>query len=213
METQPHVLLVEDEPAMLYILQATVDFGGLTSDIAGTGAEALRILEAGAHDVVVTDLGLPDGDGGLLIEAIRKKHSVPIIVVSGHDSEQEKIRVLDLGADDFLAKPFLPGELLARIRAVLRRAATAPADKAPLSADAFLHPGLAPFERRLFELLAEREDELVTNEEIFDAVWGEEKSIVNLRVLVTHLRQKLEKNNASVKISNQRGTGYSLTRV
>ena len=115
------ILIVEDEPALLAMLSAAVAFGGYSSQSVSSGQEALDALATGRFDVVLLDLGLPDGDGGQLLPAIRKTSNVPIIVVSGRGTERDKIEALDLGADDFVAKPFLPGELLARIRAALRR--------------------------------------------------------------------------------------------
>lgn len=211
-ENRPHVLVVDDEPPMLHILRATMDFGELTCDVATTAAEALQKLKHNRYDVIITDLGLPDWDGGRLIEAIRAKSDTPIVVISGHDTEQEKIRVLDLGADDFLGKPFLPGELLARIRAVLRRVPRQETSEQPLRADDFHWRMLAPAERMLFELLARHEGAVVTPQQIFDHLWEGRPLKANLGVLVSKLRLKLEANNASLKIVNKRGAGYLLRR-
>ncbi len=115
------ILIVEDEPSLLAVLQAAVAFGGFKSDSVESGALALETFRAGDFDAVLMDLGLPDMEGGELLSAFRAFTDVPIIVVSGRGTERDKIEALDLGADDYVPKPFLPGELLARIRAALRR--------------------------------------------------------------------------------------------
>lgn len=118
------ILIIDGDPAMLAILRASVADGGFDCRSAVSGEEALELFKAGAFDAVLMDLGLTDIEGGELLHTIRALSDVPIIVVSGRIAEEDKIQALDLGADDYVAKPFLPGELLARIRAALRRART-----------------------------------------------------------------------------------------
>lgn len=115
------VLVVEDDAALLAMLQAALTYGGFGSDAVSRGADALTAVQSGRFDAILLDLGLPDCEGGELLPRLRSLSDLPIIVVSGRGSERDKIEALDLGADDFVAKPFLPGELLARIRAALRR--------------------------------------------------------------------------------------------
>ena len=103
------------------MLTAAVAYGGFTSDSVSRGKDAVEALASGKFDAILLDLGLPDVEGGELLPRLRNMSTLPIIVVSGRGSERDKIEALDLGADDFIAKPFLPGELLARIRAALRR--------------------------------------------------------------------------------------------
>ena len=103
------------------MLTAAVAYGGFTSDSVSRGKDAVEALASGQFDAILLDLGLPDVEGGELLPRLRNMSTLPIIVVSGRGSERDKIEALDLGADDFIAKPFLPGELLARIRAALRR--------------------------------------------------------------------------------------------
>src|SRR4051812_9708680 len=105
------VLLIEDDPAVLHMLQATVEYGGFTSGQASSASEALDRLAAHPFDSVLLDLGLPDVEGRHLIEEIRRHSDIPILVVSGRVDEQTRIEALDAGADDFVPKPFLPGEL------------------------------------------------------------------------------------------------------
>jgi two-component system KDP operon response regulator KdpE len=222
MPDAPHLLLVEDEPAMLHILQATLEYGGLTSDVAATALEAMNRLQNGRYDAVLTDLGLPDLDGVHLIKAVRTTSNIPILVVSGRGAEQDKIDALDIGADDFIAKPFLPGELLARIRAVLRRHALISAaaandvrdDRQPQAVGTANSVRLAPLETKLFRLLESRRGEVVTNEEIFEEVWGaKQRGPANLRLLVLNLRRKLTAHGEPVEISNVWGDGYRLSRL
>ena len=115
------ILLVEDDPALLSILQAAMSYGGFKGEAAASGADAIAAFKARPFDAVLVDLGLPDLDGTDLLHSLRELSDVPILVVSGRDTERDKIDALDRGADDFIPKPFLPGELLARIRSALRR--------------------------------------------------------------------------------------------
>jgi len=115
------ILLVEDDPALLSILKAAVSFGGFSEESVDTGRAAIAAFERGGFDAVLIDLGLPDIEGTEVLLRLRRISNVPIMVVSGRDAEQDKIELLDLGADDYIAKPFLPGELLARLRAAIRR--------------------------------------------------------------------------------------------
>ncbi len=221
----PHLLLVEDDPATLHVLEATLDYGGFASDVATTALDALQRLNARAYDAVLLDLGLPDLDGSHLIKTLRTNSDIPIMVVSGRGTEQDKIASLDLGADDFIAKPFLPGELLARIRAVLRRRGPSMAvaanditeeDGEPTAAAA--HDGdvrFARLEGNLFKLLENRGDDVVTYDEIIDAIWGRDKprGQSHVRVLVGQLRRKLELQNSPYKIRSERGAGYRLWRA
>lgn len=213
MSNTPHLLLVEDEPAMLHILQATLDYGGLTSDVASTGARALDCLDPSKHAAVLLDMGLPDMDGSQLIRSIRGSSNIPILVISGRGAEQDKVAALDLGADDYIAKPFLPGELLARIRAILRRGGGQEgAAQAVAKRNSIQTIRLAPLERKLFDLLEERMDEVVSNEDIFQEVWGDkDRGPANLRLLVLNLRRKLNAHGEPVEISNVWGDGYRLS--
>ena len=117
------LLLVEDDPALLAVLKAAVAYGGFASHAVSTAAAASLALQAGGFDAVLLDLGLPDAEGDELLPRLRSLTQIPIIVVSGRAAERDKIDALDRGADDFIAKPFLPGELLARVRVALRRSA------------------------------------------------------------------------------------------
>jgi two-component system KDP operon response regulator KdpE len=217
----PHLLLVEDDPATLHVLEATLEYGGFASDVATTALDALQRLNDRSYDAVLLDLGLPDLDGSHLIKTLRTNSDVPIMVVSGRGTEQDKIASLDLGADDFVAKPFLPGELLARIRAVLRRRGPSLAmaandiieendGPAPAIPDGDVR--FARLEGNLFKLLEGRGDDVVTYDDIIEAIWGREKprGQSHVRVLVGQLRRKLELQNSPYKIRSERGAGYRL---
>ena len=221
----PYLLLVEDDPATLHVLEATLEYGGFGSDIATTALDAMQRLTDRSYDAVLLDLGLPDLDGSHLIKTLRTNSDVPIMVVSGRGTEQDRITSLDLGADDFIAKPFLPGELLARIRAVLRRRGPSMAIAANDINDenaGFQLPQTTerdvPFARlegRLFNLLEGRGDDVVTYDEIIDAIWGKNKprGQSHVRVLVGQLRRKLEMQNSPYKIRSERGSGYRLWKA
>jgi DNA-binding response OmpR family regulator len=114
--------VVEDDPALVHILSATLRFGGYESEAVSKGLDALSKLGGEPYAAVLLDLGLPDIGGTKLVKMVRALTSAPILIVSGDHDQDHKIAALDAGADDFVEKPFLPGELLARIRAVLRRA-------------------------------------------------------------------------------------------
>lgn len=216
MNAVPHLLLVEDDPATLHVLEATLEYGGFGSDVAPTALEALQRINQRDYDAVLLDLGLPDVDGAHLIKTLRTQSDVPIVVVSGRGTEQEKIAVLDLGADDFIAKPFLPGELLARIRAVLRRRGpyVMPIPGANLGSREPGEMKLARLEGKLFNLLERRGDEVVGYQEIIDEIWGPEKERgqSHVRVLIGQLRRKLESQGSRDRIKSVRGSGYRLIR-
>jgi two-component system KDP operon response regulator KdpE len=220
----PHLLLVEDDPATLHVLEATLEYGGFGSDVATTALDALQRLSDRSYDAVLLDLGLPDLDGSHLIKTLRTNSDIPIMVVSGRGTEQDKIASLDLGADDFVAKPFLPGELLARIRAVLRRRgpsmATAANDITQEDGGSALpspdgEVRFARLEGKLFNLLESRGDDVVTYDDIIGAIWGKDKprGQSHVRVLVGQLRRKLEMQNSPYKIRSERGAGYRLWKA
>lgn len=215
---QSRILVVEDDPAVLHLLTATLDYGGYASDSAGTAVEALSRIGAEGHDAVLLDLGLPDLAGSRLIETIREDSDVPIIVVSGRDDEASRISALDAGADDFIPKPFLPGELLARIRAALRRAAS-PMRPQPAFGDRLTSPfnrsrEIVPgsYEDKLYSVLKTNAGMTVSVGDIVAAVWGPDKprDEQHVRVLVTGLRRKLKARGEPFEIVNERGRGYRL---
>jgi DNA-binding response OmpR family regulator len=227
------ILLVEDDPALLAILKASVAYGGYASESASRGEDAVRALEAGQFDVLLLDLGLPDCEGGELLSRLRSFSEIPIIVVSGRGTERDKIEALDLGADDFVAKPFLPGELLARIRAALRRAASraaaSPAEDPartplragaltldPLDNSAALGTGRAILngaEFRILQILAGRAGETVSRTDLLAGLYGEappaETNVVD--VYISRVRAKLrDLPDGEDLLVNVRGQGWRL---
>lgn len=219
----PSVLLVEDDPAVLHMLRATMEFGGFDCEPASSASEAIALLSINAFDSILLDLKLPDAHGDRLIQDIRSHTDAPILVVSGESSEGAKIRALDAGADDFVVKPFLPGELLARLRAVLRRAsaggpAVSPRDR-ELDRIVEVHDPhsmirVGSMEGRLLHFLKQHAGELVTSDQIIEAVWGNDvqRSEKNVRVLIATLRRKLDRSGDPVEIVNEHGRGYRLRR-
>ena len=233
------LLLVEDDPALLFMLEAALSYGGFESRRASTGLEAIDAFKSEAFDAILMDLGLPDFEGGELLRVFRQMSDVPIIVVSGRGTEQDKIEALDLGADDFVPKPFLPGELLARIRAALRRAAPLSREDAASAVRALqtkeagtVQLGamtLRPSERQLemkghqialtdgeftvLQALVANPDATVPKSVILEALYGQddvrETKIVD--VYISRIRQKLRQiEGGEDLIQNFRGRGWSL---
>lgn len=217
--------MIEDETAIVRMLEPTLAAGGATTDVAWSGSQACEYLDKSDYDLILCDLGLPDIDGQDLIKRIRERTDVPIIVLSARGMEQERIRALDSGADDFVPKPFAAGELLARIRAALRRRPAAQAAgsiklgevEVDLRRRRVLIQGeeirLSGREHALLTLLAQRAGGVVTHREIIDHVWGSgaKAETQSIRVLVGQLRQKVEEDPANPRILHtEPGVGYRL---
>jgi two-component system KDP operon response regulator KdpE len=221
------VLVVDDEAAMLRFLKPALEANDYAMASAGTVADATKRIAAEAPDIVVLDLGLPDGDGKDVIRSVREWSDVPIIVLSARDREAEKIEALDLGADDFVNKPFGVGELMARIRTALRhrmqRQAEIPVLRAgELEVDTLRHRvtrqgeelRLTPKEFELLSFLARHAGKVVTHRQILAAVWGpaHTEDTQYLRVYIGHLRQKIEHNPDDPRIIvTEPGVGYRMT--
>lgn len=226
MSGRARVLVVDDEPAILKFLKPALEANAYEVRSAGTAIEAIRSIASDAPDIVVLDLGLPDIDGKDVIRRVREWSDVPIVVLSARDREAEKIEALDLGADDFINKPFGVGELLARMRAALRhrlqRRAEEPVLKvATLEIDHVRRRvkkdgeelKLTPKEFELLSFLARHAGKVVTHRQILSAVWGAAhvEDTQYLRVYVGHLRQKIEDrpDDPSV-IVTEPGVGYRV---
>jgi two-component system KDP operon response regulator KdpE len=225
-EAAIRVLVVDDEPQILRFLRTSLTANGFTVIEATTAAEALRHAAADAPDVIVLDLGLPDMDGKEVIRALREWSETPVIVLSARAREAEKIEALDLGADDYVNKPFGIGELMARLRTALRhrlrRQGEMPVFRnGELSVDLTrrlvkrgeetLH--LTPKEFELLRVLVQHAGKVVTHRQILQAVWGPAhvEDAAYLRVYVGQLRRKLEPDSDSPSlIETEAGVGYRL---
>ncbi len=226
MSAKTRVLIVDDEPAIIRFLKPALEANDYDLTSTGTLADALKRIASSPPDIVVLDLGLPDGDGKDVIRQVRQWSDVPIIVLSARDRETEKIEALDLGADDFVNKPFGVGELLARMRAALRHrmqrnAETPVAVIGPLEIDNVRHRvlrdgqevRLTPKEFELLSFLSRHAGKVLTHRQIMTAVWGpaHTEDTQYLRVYVGHLRQKLEDTPDDPQlILTESGIGYRL---
>lgn len=219
------ILVVDDEPSLVAVLKPVLEAEGYAVRVAADGAGALGALELFGADVVLLDLGLPDIDGKQVIARVRQTSDVPIIVVSARHQEGEKIAALDEGADDYVNKPFEIGELMARVRAALRRRQTVqrrPAElrAGPLAIDLGSRRvtlsgeiiKLSPKEYALLTTLAESAGQVVTHKRLLAAGWGEAAADTQyLRVYMGLLRQKLEEDAAEPRlILTEAGVGYRL---
>jgi two-component system KDP operon response regulator KdpE len=224
MTGKTRVLVVDDEPAIFRFLKPALEANGYDLGAASSVAEGLKRIAAEVPDIVVLDLGLPDGDGKDVIRRVREWSNVPIIVLSARDREIEKIEALDLGADDFVNKPFGVGELLARMRTALRhrmqRMAETPVLKVgEIEIDSVRHRviragqelKLTPKEFELLSFLARHSGKVVTHKQILTAVWGPAhiEDTQYLRVYIGQLRQKIEVDpNDPSMIVTEPGVGY-----
>ncbi len=225
---KPRILVIDDEPQMHRFLGPALDAAGFEALRADTGESGLRAIASASPDAVVLDLGLPDMDGKDLLRAARAFYAGPVIVLSARDRETEKIDTLDLGADDYMEKPFGVGEFLARLRVALRHKLER------VGAEAVIQAGdveidlvkrlvsragepvrLSPKEYELLARLAEGDGKVLTHRALLTAIWGPAhvEDLPYLRVLVGQLRQKLEAEPSAPKhILTEPGVGYRFMR-
>jgi two-component system KDP operon response regulator KdpE len=213
MTRRSRILLVDDEAAIQRAVGPLLRSRGFDADIVGTGAEALKMFADETPDLVVLDLGLPDLEGTEVCRRIRAASRVPIIVLSARGAETDKVNALDLGADDYVTKPFGPEELLARIRVALRRVAseedmeTGQFRAGDLTIDydrrrvlrQETEIRLTPKEFELLSLLAHNHDRVLTHRSILKAIWGPNavEQTEHLWTLVAQLRKKIEPDPAN----------------
>jgi two-component system KDP operon response regulator KdpE len=228
-EAHPVLLVVEDEAQMRRFLRTSLANQGYRIVEAATGADALAQARAHNPDLVLLDLGLPDIDGLAVAKRLREWMSAPIVIVSARGQEDDKVRALDEGADDYLTKPFGTKELMARIRVALRHAAHAGAaaatDGVLVAGDIRLdlekrivHVGqeevhLTPIEYKLLTVLMKAAGKVLTHRQILRTVWGptNAENTQYLRVYMTQLRHKLERDPARPKhLLTEPGVGYRL---
>ena len=226
MTGKTRALVVDDEPAILRFLKPALEANDYTVTSAGTLAEALKRVAGETPDVVVLDLGLPDGDGKDLIQQVRQWSNVPIVVLSARDREAEKIEALDLGADDFVNKPFGVGELMARLRTALRHRRQGEGESTVVTVGdveidsvrrrvqrAGAEIKLTPREFELLACLAKYPGRVLPHRQLLTAVWGPAQTAETqyLRIYIGHLRQKLEQNPYDPKIIlTELGIGYRM---
>ena len=221
------VLVVEDDPEIRAIIQSSLSVEGFTVQTAVSLSEASALILHALPDILVLDLGLPDGDGLSLVQEVRKTHTLPILIVSARHQESQKIQALDAGADDYLVKPFSVGELLARIRVTLRHRGTALAAAVTQHALDDLQIDLAsrlvtvrgqdvhltPTEFNLLARLVRSAGRVVTHRQLLTNVWGAEftEHTHYLRLYMGQLRAKIEKDPAEPRhLLTETGVGYRL---
>ena len=226
------ILVIEDDPAITNLIRTTLDTQDYQDHTARTGSAGLMDAVAYNADVIILDLGLPDMDGVEIIRKIRGWSTVPIIVVSARSEDSDKVEALDAGADDYLTKPFSIDELLARLRAALRRRQLDDTGLAPQESvyrngnlsidyaagcvyrdDREIH--LTPIEYKLLCVLAKNTGKVLTHNYILKEVWGNAFSAdaSSLRVFMATLRKKIEENPATPQyIQTHIGVGYRMIR-
>jgi two-component system KDP operon response regulator KdpE len=217
------VLVVDDEPQIRRALATNLRARGYTVDLAGTGEEALQLAASQHPDLIVLDLGLPGIDGIEVVAGLRGWTTVPIIVLSVRADESDKVEALDAGADDYVTKPFGMNELLARMRAAMRRNLPAE-EEAVIVTDAFTidlsarrvqrdgqEVRLTPTEWRLVEVLVRNAGKLVSQRQLLQQVWGPqyERETNYLRVYLAQVRRKLEPDSSRPRyFVTEPGMGY-----
>jgi two-component system KDP operon response regulator KdpE len=222
------LLAIEDDPKIQRFLIAALEANGYTLGVAATGEEGLRMATMRLPDVVIVDLGLPDMSGLDVIRRLREWYTKPIIVLSARSQESDKVAALDLGADDYLTKPFGIGELLARLRVARRHIVTEiPATEEPsivvgaltidLAARRITRDGvdihLTPIEYKLLTTLAKQRGKVLTHRQLLVAAWGNTRSDSPeyLRMYLRALRNKIEADPAQPRyLLTEVGVGYRM---
>jgi two-component system KDP operon response regulator KdpE len=224
--TAPNVLVVDDEVQIRRFLRSGFELDGYSVNEAENGREAIRAATLRPTDLIILDLGLPDLDGSQVLERVRSWSNVPVIILSVKSSEMEKVRLFELGADDYVTKPFGMAELLARSKVVLRRKARATTGDSVIRIDSlkidlaarnvFLGDErltLTPKEYRLLQILAQYPGNVVTHQELLKEIWGlpHINDTHYLRIVVRKLRQKIEADSNRPRILlTELGVGYRL---
>jgi two-component system KDP operon response regulator KdpE len=222
----PKILIVDDEPQILRFLRASLPPHGYECVEAGTGGQAIKAFASERPDALILDLGLPDQDGFIVIEAIRATALTPIIVLSARSDVEGEVKALELGADDYVTKPFDMAELLARLKAALRHGLQA-VGEAPIFPTGSLavdlvnrrvmlgenEVHLSPKEYNLLRFLVAHAGKVVTHQQLLKEVWGPAhiEDVQYLRVLMRQLRQKIEPDSAVARLlMTEPGVGYRL---
>ncbi|TGM37855.1 response regulator [Leptospira biflexa] len=218
------ILLIEDEPGIQETIQITLEADGFDLSIAATGKEGLQKLDDNVS-LVLLDIGLPDQSGFEVLKSIRKTASIPVIFLTARSSEIDKVLGLEIGADDYIVKPFSPRELLARIRAILRRTQNPLVleqksnQKLRISLDKKLvyyngkNLNLSPYEYKTMELFFKWPGRIFTREEIMDSVWTEPEDSFDRAVdtVIKNIRARFKEMDPNFDpIETRRGQGYGL---
>jgi len=224
MPDPPHILVVDDEPQITRVLRTSLSAQGYDIRIANSGEMALEIMKDWSPNLIITDLSMPSIDGVQLCRAVRAVSHVPILVLSVRDQERQKVEALDAGADDYVTKPFGMSELLARVRANLRRISTESEPEAVIEIgdfriDTAAHKvtvrrrevRLTPKEFELLVYMARRPGKVINHRTLLGAIWGGQSTeqVEYLRVFVGQLRKKLEPDASSPRyIVTEPWVGY-----
>jgi two-component system KDP operon response regulator KdpE len=224
MPDPPHILVVDDEPQITRVLRTSLSAQGYDIRVANSGEMALEIMKDWSPNLIITDLSMPSIDGVQLCRAVRAVSHVPILVLSVRDQERQKVEALDAGADDYVTKPFGMSELLARVRANLRRISTESEPEAVIEIGDFrIDTGahkvtvrrrevrLTPKEFELLVYMARRPGKVINHRTLLGAIWGGQSTeqVEYLRVFVGQLRKKLEPDASSPRyIVTEPWVGY-----
>jgi two-component system KDP operon response regulator KdpE len=218
------VLVVDDDPHLLKVLTIALETNGYGVTTAVDGRSALLATTQHPLDLLILDLGLPDMDGTTVIKDLRRWNNVPILVLSARHTSDDKVEALDAGADDYLTKPFGPSELLARLRALLRRSGDVKATDPVITTENFTvdlarhrvtregtDVRLTPIEWNVLEILVRNPEKLITHRQLLTEVWGPAyaKDSNYLRVYMAQLRRKLEADTSNPRhLLTEAGIGY-----
>ena len=225
MNTKANIIIIEDEKNICNFIETVLSPQGYQVTCANTGTDGLKLIESLKPDVVLLDLGLPDMDGLELIQEVRSTSTLPIIVISARTLERSKVAALDLGADDYLTKPFSTGELLARIHALTRRKGEVEVDclhfaELQLNWQTYdliqgeNHMKLSLKEYQIMEMLLSNPEQIIPKERFIEKIWGYESDVEynNIEVYISFLRKKLTAIHSTVQIRTARGIGYFLEK-
>ncbi len=234
MEIRDRILVIEDDKSIRNFLRAILEANNYDVIMANTGAEAYSLITSQCPDLVLLDLGLPDMDGMKVLQSVREWSSMPIVVVSARSHEKDKVAALDMGADDYITKPFGTSELLARIRAAIRHTRTAAATPGLGHSGTFVSgefmidydkhrvyvngsdAGLTQNEFKIVALLGKYAGRVMTYDYIMKEIWGPNMKNDNqiLRVNMANIRRKIEKNPAQPQyIFTEAGVGYRMVEA
>lgn len=225
MDKGMRILVIDDEPQIRKLLKVSLGAHGYEVEEAGTGKDGISRAAIFKPDFLIVDLGLPDMDGKDVVQQIREWSQTPIIILTARDQEQEKIEALDAGADDYVTKPFGMGELMARMRVSLRRAAASENDPVITCGELVIdlvarrvtvggrEIKLTPTEYELMKILAQHRGRVLTHKQLLKAVWGSayNEDTHYIRVYIGQLRRKVEENPTRPRyIITESGIGYRL---